>query len=1275
MRIGSGETGAVVFALLIAISLVATPAVALGPDERGGTGDDDGSGAPGHERGVEGNVSIPQPDANSTVELLETARNRLEELDVEDPEADATREETIASLTESIETYRTDVFATAETTFEHQRDAQEGIEELLERDAGDEALLRNASRDVALASNVSARLATRDAHDTVESYEGAFDNPGQRQKAESHLGNAVDAIERAENASGSNAVTHYRNAWRHAEAALDVVEDNTEPQLSLSRGRAVERNGTVQVVVYLELTDVRPYEYEDAQVSVDDEDTETVDLSSQLLSGGSATGSLVVDVGTELPNRTVTATVVAEHDEDRRAVETFEVAVDESEVTTPRPAPDEYNEVSIRNESSGVTVDIGGEGLHESDVGLRDVTPESDAPYRAGPVVRIQNRTSFDEAEVTIPVDGDAGSVENLSIYKWDRADSSGWRPLETEFDPENGTATATVNSFSDFTVIDEDAWRDYLDETITLEDRHVDGDLEDYRSDGQSGTEDGGSGDRWDDGDFESGWYVQDSGSWDVTDGTATWTGGFDSKDYRTDEVSLDPTSSIHLSFEGYLTDTWAYYIRVKLLDGTDESLLGGEIGHDDYNYRGGLAGIETDTSSGWKRWTGEDVSVNEWVSIDVWYRPEAGECRIVADGPTTNVDRSVDPEDCAGSIANESIEAIEISGWSHRSGDRIRNITVRTDGGQGSDDAELRDSNGDGIPDAVAEANPRIPHLAPHDVLSTDRSLEKPSPRLDIDPYLTDSSGDGLLDNETVDVEYEVFEADNETKLRTWVTDARAHPGRYDTDGDGLSDYEELEVWETNPWMADTSGDGLNDKVDPHPHEKTLPPEFEYETQDLHDFIPLQSTLITTRDDLVVVARPAGSANDIEEIRIHQYVDTWVPFAENGWRNESYMGESLDSGDGVYKKVPFGDSGGEISPEIVEITVVDEDGNTAGVTHDVNRGVANFAAGVTRREAMAYLSVGAVAASSASSATVASATGTAAAGISVGGVVVLGGAGVTTVGTYALVTETTGSASGEIRGVEYIQPIPVTESAGTWETPEGIEITLPSGATYEHEYLDRERRHGWEQIKRLPGVERPEDVGQIIEDGERLPGYGEHDIIIGDNPNEPGRVILRLHGGWVLSANGAVTDPHRGEDIAIPEEAIRHIIEDHDDWDHEVIGRNEQEVRETLEDVIRGTGGEGADEVWEDPNQNRWMYVKELTIDGQEVTVVVFVTNGAVRTAFAPTHPSSNGYEGHSDEFVEYYIKAQEMIKRYAIEGNEVIEDVDVNERPEPIPMPDQP
>jgi hypothetical protein len=160
----------------------------------------------------------------------------------------------------------------------------------------------------------------------------------------------------------------------------------------------------------------------------------------------------------------------------------------------------------------------------------------------------------------------------------------------------------------------------------------------------------------------------------------------------------------------------------------------------------------------------------------------------------------------------------------------------------GEGSSERELRDSSNDGIPDAVADANPKIPRMAP---LASPDSVA----RINIDPYSKDTSGDGLPDKETIDVEYRVFEEDGETKLEMRVTNAKHHPAKVDTNDDGLTDREQIDGWEieviddhgpaeemmaglrnpdvevtpqeyfetrpvdANPWEEDTDGDGLSD------------------------------------------------------------------------------------------------------------------------------------------------------------------------------------------------------------------------------------------------------------------------------------------------------------------------------------------------------------------------------------------------------------------------------------------------------------------------------
>ncbi len=59
---------------------------------------------------------------------------------------------------------------------------------------------------------------------------------------------------------------------------------------------------------------------------------------------------------------------------------------------------------------------------------------------------------------------------------------------------------------------------------------------------------------------------------------------------------------------------------------------------------------------------------------------------------------------------------------------------------------------------------------------------------------PHVDDTDGDGLTDGEEVD-QYQ------------------SHPAKVDTDGDGLNDYDESIVWQTDPTLADSDGDDLTD------------------------------------------------------------------------------------------------------------------------------------------------------------------------------------------------------------------------------------------------------------------------------------------------------------------------------------------------------------------------------------------------------------------------------------------------------------------------------
>jgi hypothetical protein len=121
----------------------------------------------------------------------------------------------------------------------------------------------------------------------------------------------------------------------------------------------------------------------------------------------------------------------------------------------------ETYESTVRDNETGVSVSLVGEGRVASGV---SVTPQPDlfanASGRAAPVVRVTNRTAFDNATVRISIDDSVPRSEyrNLTVLKWDGTTNSTWLPVNTTI--ENGTAMATVDSFSFFTVMDVEWWK-----------------------------------------------------------------------------------------------------------------------------------------------------------------------------------------------------------------------------------------------------------------------------------------------------------------------------------------------------------------------------------------------------------------------------------------------------------------------------------------------------------------------------------------------------------------------------------------------------------------------------------------------------------------------------------------------------------------------------------------------------------------------------------------------------------------------------------------------
>jgi hypothetical protein len=854
-----GEIGdravAVAFVAILVVSMTATPVMAgashssspyetttdrdaesnvLSSIFNPGNGNPPGNnGPPGHERGQDArNVAIPE--LNSSLESLYLARDRALGLAEEHNEQASEFEAIADSINATIDAYRGADRIDNRSAFGHTIEAQRRLADL--DTTVDSSAVESVSEPLYDAINRSTRLNVRDGAHTVLQYETEFRNRGQRQRVESHLGNAVDAIQRAEERlrespprrgggdspsepqQRAQAIGQLENAWKHAERTLDGVESNVDPTLGLSTGRALEHNGSIVVPVRATVTDVRPYEYDSATVTTDSTTRapDTISLVSSGLAGSYASGTTLLYTDEQTQNLTVAVSATATHDTDRRVTETRTINLEDLGIVTETPAPDEFRSVSVSNSSSGVTATVNGTGLHEGAVEVHDETPETDSPYRAGPMVRIENRTSFAEATVQIPIEDDLNRQGNLSVYTWDPQGDGSWHAVETEIDRDLGVATAEVDHFSYFSVFWVESWNDTTSDTISLEDEYVEGNLTDRNV---------STGDPLK-ADFV--FVIDTSGS-----------------------MSGDRIQFARLAAQRFVGALYAEERAGLVTFASYGSLRHGlTTNHTSLNASISSLGTggSTNTGDGLQDGIGE-LSSNGWDN-------RSKEMLLLADGGTN---RGPNPVSVAETAADNNITINTVGVGSGIDENELREIAGATGGDfyhvlSAEDLPEtfervaenrsisLTDSDDDGLPDAVEEMDLRMPTGGPGIV----------GEPLNLDPSAADTSGDGILDNETVDVTYRIVQQDNETKLHARITYARSHPARIDTTGNGLTDRAQPKGWEiqytpdrehtvdlmedlrdaedlsdlgdteeyfrtetvtANPLVEDTNGDGLTD------------------------------------------------------------------------------------------------------------------------------------------------------------------------------------------------------------------------------------------------------------------------------------------------------------------------------------------------------------------------------------------------------------------------------------------------------------------------------
>lgn len=162
-----------------------------------------------------------------------------------------------------------------------------------------------------------------------------------------------------------------------------------------------------------------------------------------------------------------------------------------------------------------------------------------------------------------------------------------------------------------------------------------------------------------------------------------------------------------------------------------------------------------------------------------------------------------------------------------------------------------------------------------------------------LGTDPEKADTDGDGLKDGEEVNI-YKTNPLSVDTdgdglsdydEVKKYNTD----PNKADTDGDGLNDYDEIMIYKSNPNVADTDGDGISDgdevlkyksdplKVDTDDDGLTDYDEiFKYKTDPLNadtdgDGLSDKDEIINYRTDPLKADTDEDGLNDFQEVVIY--------------------------------------------------------------------------------------------------------------------------------------------------------------------------------------------------------------------------------------------------------------------------------------------------------------------------------------------------------------------------------------------------------------------
>ena len=777
------RVAAVIVAVLAVTSIVAMPLLADGTDrtgiDRASAFDVNGEersgiidGAPAHTRSLAGAEKIdgeretakstdgleyPKYFENVTTDDLESltpleqrvwSMYRIEAIDPIDEKERRDRITALETMNAILSSHVDWLRVERSDVFEQDREVLRNLRTVEDEEIVDEVGVALASADGEL-----AHRAVEDAEYVFDAYGDEIESRGQWTKAVRQIENANRALERGDDrfdpGTGDlqqhrSAIKQYERAWSHAQKSIETVNEQVGPSLSVTADEHIPHEETIGFPISGTIS-APSATIEAVDIYVDGTYHETVSVD------WSTAPSIPEDFDTtvELDRTEATIEVIAEDgDTGQHVAETVAVSA-------PGFADETYTITETEQESE-VAVSVTGEGILGSDIQVSHVPPETERSFHAGPFVHVRNFSAFDTATIEIPIaeDVDLTDVDpnggDLAVFKWDPHDDQPWHSIPTEIDATNGTAIAEVDSFSYVSVFWTEEWREVTRRTIELEERHL-----------QPGNGTGGEG-----GEFEYTLTVTDSngnvvGSTTVIDdhdleaygnhltfttiGDTTWDGDhafvddirygngtviedFGTRDLSDYRVTRDGGGEFRIVNDSMFVSHSALELetgpRSTHLTSNDELV---EIGPDT-TIKGDIR-HETDNSRSFAMRTGFIVGGDSDGSDGI---------RVRLANPGFRVSQ--------GAYLYTPNNASRIAFTPERG----EFYTFRIDVGDGTVDPKLRDSNGDGIPDVIAEMNPRMTVGGPDMVGSPIR----------LDPLVNDTSGDGRPDGEVIDIAWEVYE-----------------------------------------------------------------------------------------------------------------------------------------------------------------------------------------------------------------------------------------------------------------------------------------------------------------------------------------------------------------------------------------------------------------------------------------------------------------------------------------------------------------------------------